>query len=462
MRWLAAIVWLLAGSVLGTPAAIEAGDMVSAGRLDEAEALISAELDAGSPSNELLYQLARLKSLQGDLRTGSAALTAAVAAGFTDFFRLEHDAALLPLRHAPAYRAIAENRTTLLEDRAGADFEAARRAFPARYVFERVPELRLQFVSAHPEDVLREVIAEAERVRDWLEETCWNAPVDPQLDPWVTVILPTPEDFVRLVGGAAGTVGGFYDPEVRRLVSQDLGPSLRHELVHVFHFRHLERLRQSRPLWLTEGLATLVESLDPLEAGIAPVGCWRTDIARRRLGAGRLLGWSDLFEQDRERFVGHRPKAQYAEARAIAMFLHHEGLLRAVCDAFARTAGDDPSGIAAIELAAGEPADRVERRFRGWLAALKTHEPDAIEGTTRLGLILREGRGDGPVVEHVELRSAASAARLRMRDVIRAVDGRPVRTVAEFLRAVEARETSEVTVLRGRAFRTLTLGPAAG
>lgn len=460
---LIAIAPLASASVTGREALEQAAELINTGRFAAAERLIEQELDAGSTSNELLYQFARLKAQQGDLEKASAGLIAAVGAGFTDFFRLARDPALEPVRDSQAYRTIAQNRATLLTDRARADFTAVQRALP-RYTFRRVDDLRLQFAAAHDEQTLDQIIDEARELRDWLNEILGPPPDDPQLDPWVTVILPSPEDFVRLVGAAnLGTVGGYYDPETRRLVSGDLGPSLRHELAHVFHFRRLERLGQSRPLWLTEGLAALPEALDARAESLEPVPCWRTDIARRRLAAGRLRGWNDLFTQERDRFVGHRPKAQYAQARAVALYFHQHGLWAGLIGELARTHEEDPTGLAAVAAAAGRPPEQLERAFRGWLATLGPGDPDEVGATGALGLILRAGRGLGPEIEHVEMRSVARDARMRSRDVVLAVGRRPTRTVAEFLRGVrafhEAGESAPVRLLRGRRELTVDLAP---
>jgi len=244
------------------------------------------------------------------------------------------------------------------------------------------------------------------------------------------------------------------------MVASDLGPSFRHELMHVFHTRRLERLGQRRPHWFTEGLASLLEDLDPRAEGFVPVGSWRTDIAKRRLAAGRLAPWADLFTQDRARFVGHRPKAQYAQARATAMFFFGTGAMRRLCDAFAASA--DPTGSEAIESATGEPIARTELRFRGWLATLNTGEPDGRELSARVGLELTAGRGTGPAVVRVTPGTPAGRARIHRRDVILAVNGRPVRTITEFWRAAAA-GPGPVTVLvrRGRAERELILDGVA-
>jgi hypothetical protein len=464
MRIIALILaFALATPALAVPPAEEAAELIEAGDLASAERLIESGLESGSRSSELLYQFARIKALQGDKEKAAAGLVAAVAAGFTDFFRLVRDPALEPIRETPAHRTIAQNRATLLEDRAKADFKAVRRALP-RYTLLRDEDLRLQFAAAHDRATLERVVAEAKDLRDWLRPVLGEPPADPELDPWVTVLLPSPEDFVRLIGGAnVGTVGGYYDPETRRVVSADLGPSLRHELVHVFHFRRLERLGASRPHWWTEGLATLPEALDPRAREIRPVACWRTDIARRRLAAGRLRDWPDLFEQSRDRFIGHRPKAQYAQSRAIAMFLHAEGLLADVARAIESAETTDPDGRAVIARAAGREAHSVERTFRGWLATLGEGDPDEVDATRAIGLILTPGRGDGPVIDHVEMRSVARDARLRRRDVIIGVGDRPVRTIPEVLRAVRAfhatGEPAEVTIRRGSLEKTCALDP---
>jgi len=440
---------LVAAIAVASPESDRARALINAGDTDAARAHIDSALGDGSTSNQLLYELARLEAIDGDDARAGATLIAALGAGFTDFFALSREPRLRDTREG---QTILANRARLLEDRAQAEFDAVKRAFPKRHLFIRDERLRLQFVSAFDQTITDEILSEARALYDWTHENLWDAPAEPELDPWVTVILPSPEDFVRLIG--AGGVGGIYDPEKRRLISSDLGPSFRHELMHVFHFRRLERLGQRRPHWFTEGLAALHEDLDPRRSGFVPVGSWRTDIAKRRLAAGRLRDWDDLFNQDRDRFVGHRPKAQYAQSRAIAMWMHDRGRLRGVIDAMARTIEDDPSGFEAVTDAAGEHA---QREFRGWLATLTTGEPDVVEETARLGLILKAGKGDGPEIERTESGSPASRARLRRRDVIRSVDGRPVRTVSEFLRAVAPPGEHTLGVLRGRATPEFTL-----
>ncbi len=439
-----------------SPESDKAAQLLADADLTAARTYIEKELNAGSTSNRLLYEYARLHAKLGDDSAAGRVLVAAVAAGFTDFFALARDTAL---RELPETKAILTGRETLLDDRASADFEAVKRAFPKNYRFVRDDTLRLQFASAFDETITAEVITEANALRNWIHDELWDAPTDPALDPWVTVIIPTPEDFIRLVGTAG--VGGYYDPELRRLVSADLGPSLRHELMHVYHFRRLERLGQRRPHWFTEGFAALPEDLDPTTPSFTPVGSWRTDIAKRRLAAGRLRSWADLFAQDKDRFVGHRPKAQYAQSRAIVMHLYATDALKDTITAFERTHDADPLGFTAIEAATNQTAARAELAFRGWLATLDSHEPDPIKETKRLGLILTAGKGDGPEIERTESRSPASAAKLRRRDIIRAVNGRPVRTITEFLRAVAPPTGHTLTIRRGRATIDLTLNTPA-
>src|SRR5690606_3106481 len=76
--------------------------------------------------------------------------------------------------------------------------------------------------------------------------------------PWVVVILPTREDFtkwqLRKYGPAARTatreVGGRYDHDTKRLIARDLGSTLRHEFLHVLHWRSMMHLGQRHPIWI--------------------------------------------------------------------------------------------------------------------------------------------------------------------------------------------------------------------
>src|SRR5690606_4633408 len=84
-------------------------------------------------------------------------------------------------------------------------------------------------------------------------------------DPWVIVFLPMPRDYARWAMGKFGPgwrqVGGSYSDDEKMLVTQDLGGTLRHEFWHVLHWRDQRRRGQLHPIWIMEGLCSLVEDV---------------------------------------------------------------------------------------------------------------------------------------------------------------------------------------------------------
>ena len=157
MRALALLASLAATLCAASPESDRARELINAGDADAARAHIERALDDGSTSNQLLYELARLEAIDGNAARAGATLVAAAAAGFTDFFALSREPRLAQTSEG---RTILEHRAKLLEDRAAADFDAVKRAFPKRHLFVRDEALRLQFVSAFDQEVTDEILAE--------------------------------------------------------------------------------------------------------------------------------------------------------------------------------------------------------------------------------------------------------------------------------------------------------------
>ena len=88
---------------------------------------------------------------------------------------------------------------------------------------------------------LREML---EREADQLTKTLFEKP--PSY--YILIAIPTPDDSDKFFHGN-DSIGGMYEHTFRRLVSRDIGNSLRHEFVHALHFGHMARLDQPHPLW---------------------------------------------------------------------------------------------------------------------------------------------------------------------------------------------------------------------
>ncbi|MCA9311427.1 MAG: PDZ domain-containing protein [Phycisphaerales bacterium] len=408
----------------------------------------------------ILYNMACAHAMLDQPEQAAERLLDALSWGFVDLFHMERDAQLASLREGTTYRTILRGWNELLQARADADMQVLRARFEDGYTFARDEALRLSYASAFDEATHADAIAQIEGVAGWVDETGIFAlrDADPSMerqDPWVTVVLPTREDFIRLVPSAR--VGGFYERDRKRLVSQDVGPSLRHEFFHVLHWRHMDRIGQTHPLWIQEGLASLFEDVDGEPGDWTFTPSWRTNIVKRIDRTGRLYPWKTFFAMPDQRFMGVRPSANYAYARTVFLFLASRGVLipwyRTYIDGF----DTDPSGLTAMETVFDKPVREIERDFRTWVRDLESVGEVGRPGEAGLGLQVGTGTGEGPVVTQVVAGSVRESSpegddRLRHRDVITAIDGRTVRTLDDLYRVLGEYEVGDdvtVTVRRG-------------
>jgi tetratricopeptide (TPR) repeat protein len=455
------------------------------GEYREAEALLR-ELIGLHPDNFVpYYNLACVLSLAGDPESALEQLVLAVERGFVDIHHLRRDAQLAAVRELPAARRLLDNWPTVLERHMEANLAQARRivdSSAARYEATRDSDLRLAWLNAMDSTSFAQARADITRLSRWGLEHVFADLADPErreLDAWVVVVLPSPRDFLRWtvatfgpgaaggIGGAGGMgIGGLYDHDLRRLVAQDLGPTLRHEFFHVLHWRSTTRLGQSHPLWIQEGLCSLVEEYEIDGEQIRPTPSWRTNIAKRLVNAGRAQPLRRLASMPRESFTGGTALANYAQARTFFLFLHDSGRLKDWYAQYTATFDIDPTGIAAIEHIFEQPIAQVERQYHAWVRALPQVAEQSRPGEATLGLDVDAGSGDGPVIVGIpaERRAVIRRAGLRTGDVITAVNGRPTRDLNELVRILgehSAEEEVEISYRRRDGHHTarITLIP---
>jgi hypothetical protein len=437
----------------------------------EAETLLR-ELIAVHPDNFVpYYNLACVLSLAGDPESALEQLVLAVERGFVDIHHLRRDAQLAAVRELPAARRLLDNWPMVLERHMEANLAQARRivdSSTARYEAALDSDLRLAWLNAMDSTSFEQARADISRLSRWGLEHVFTDLADPErreLDAWVVVVLPSRRDFLRWtvatfgpgaaggIGGAGGMgIGGLYDHDLRRLVAQDLGPTLRHEFFHVLHWRSATLLGQSHPIWIQEGLCSLVEEYELAGEQIRPSPSWRTNIAKRLVNAGRAQPLKRLASMPRESFTGGTARANYAQARAFFLFLHDSGRLRDWYARYTATFDEDPTGIAAVEHVFDQPITQVERQYHAWLRALPHVAEQSLPGEATLGLDVDAGSGDGPVIVGIppERRSAMRQAGLRTGDVITAVNGRPTRDLNELVRILGEHSAGDEVVISYR------------
>lgn len=437
---------------------------IARGELEQAEGLLEQQRRLTPGSHVVYYNLACVHSLMGLGAEAADMLAAAIEHGFDDIRQLRRDPHLDAVREQPLYLEIVGRWPAILEARRDANVEHVRSWLDGRYEHATDSALRVTVLSAHDETSTRQSLDELGAIAGWAREHVFPEILAPELtreDPWVVVVLPTAKDFTQWSVGVLGAsaqgnfsrVGGAYLHDTKRLVAQDLGATLRHEFFHVLHWRDMTRRGQVHPIWIQEGLCSVIEDYD-LDAGklvVAP--SWRSNIVKRQLDLGRLDTIAELAEFTQADFSSKRPLAKYAQARTVFLYLASAGKLADWYAAYTAAFETDPSGVKALEAVFAKPIDQVEADYRAWVRALPMVPETGSDLRATLGVELENGEGDGPVVVSVTP-DARQRTGLRPLDRITSIDTAPTRDLQELIRRLGAHapgDTIELTVRRGHA-----------
>ncbi len=429
-----------------------------AGEYDRAADLLEHWVRTAGPDPTMLYNLACARSRLGQIALANDALLRAVKAGFRNFAHMETDPDLEALRANPVYGEIVR-ATNRLRRSAPDPVARWRRDFGDRdYRYERDEARNLVFATALDAVSNREMRSMLERQADHLAETLFGA--FPTYE--VLVAVPSPRDADRLFGGEAN-IGGRYEHDARRLISRDIGGSLRHEFVHLMHYGHMERLglRTPHPLWLQEGLAALYEDyeLGP-DGSITFLQNERHNVVANRARRNRLTSWSTLFAMSADRFMDGATR-NYPQARSIFEFLAERGKLPEWYHAYVDNFDRDTTGALAFEIVFRQTLEEVEEDWRDWVLRRPGVDNRIAPGDASIGVTSGSNTSnDGVLIEEVLPGSAASRARLRPGDVIVAIDGRETRSLLELQKLIGSRRVGDrvmVRVRRGVRYLTVEL-----
>ncbi|HEX8875423.1 MAG TPA: PDZ domain-containing protein [Phycisphaerales bacterium] len=454
---------------------------------DAAEPLLRRVIELRPREFVPLYNLACVRSAKGDTAEAGELLVRAVENGFDDYRKLTRDADLAAVRDAhngagdANYRKLVDNWATVLNARRDANLNQIRRIFDKVDADSRVEytehvdeKRRFIYRTAYTASEFQKARAELDAIADWAEKAVfpglWN-PDEVKLDPWVIIVLPSSRDFEKWllvtfgpgVRSGLATVGGSYVHERKQLVSQDLGSTLRHEFFHALHWRHLTHTGVEQPYWVQEGLASLVEDVEPLTPGSAvkPLPSWRTNIVLRRERSGTLLPLERFAKQSREKFLSGQQLANYAHARAIFYYLHQQNKLGAwYAAASDPKSPPDAACLRPFETVFGKPLREVDKDFRAWARKLPEVAEEIRAGMASLGVEVESGRGDGLVITSIVEPAGAKErsllgrstlrgvrGELKTGDVITAIDQKPTRDIADLVRVLgEYKPDDEVSV----------------
>ncbi len=456
MKLLAAI--LLACLPLAASAQSDLNDRAveawTSGDLDKAEQLWRQMADRDESAFVPWYNLACARAVRGDTDGAADHLLTAIERGFSDFHKIKTDPHLRAYRATDHYESLRDAWPAFLDRRIDTQIAAARQTYGPRYNYTKDEKLRIAYASAFDTITSRQAREDIRNVADWaIEHVFYNLddydPAHP--DPWALVVLPTQQHFMGwaretygdIPGSATSQLGGAYDHDSKELVAIDLGSTLRHEFFHVLHWRSVDRLGQRHPVWIQEGLASLVEDMDQTRRGrYEPVASWRTNSIKRLAEQNKLPAIRDFASMTRERFTGFRPLRNYAYARCVFMLLHEMDLLDNWYRTYTMGFWEDPTGVEALEAVTQLSDAEFDERLRQWALALPEVYEQNRPPRLGIGVQLDLAQGDGPVVRKLAHENARRAG-LRPGDIITGLDGRSVRDLNEFYRVLTGLEAGQ-------------------
>ncbi len=413
-------------------------------------------LDASPDEPQVLYAKASALAMLGERDDAAATLERAIHAGFRDFTRMRQDGNLASIRDHDTFLAIVAASQEASRKLAHQALEQWLEQFGEdNYYVEHDEHRGLIFATALRGGAHQQVRRMLEKQQDHLSDTLFGAP--PDYD--VLIAIPTSRDARRLF--QQRNIGGSYEHRSRRLVSRDIGGSLRHEFFHVMHYGHMERLGQAHRLWVQEGLASLYEDYELTDNGVQFLPNERDEITRNRARVNRLVPWHNVFELPADRFMA-RATVLYPQTRSMFQFVAAEGKLEAWYEAYVEHFDDDPSGKRAFEVAFGQSIDRTEQQWRQWIEDQPVVRSTRIEqGRASLGIgTVPQGALDGVLITQILPGSSASTSDLLVGDVLVAVDGQSITTLGDIRRVMNSRvvgDNVEIRVRRGEMYDTFTM-----
>jgi hypothetical protein len=451
--------------LLASRYADQAAEALNAGAWAKAEELLRRQLVLQPGNFVVLYNLACTRALQDDPKGAADLLVQAVEHGFSDLRYMDRDPQLKAARDEPAYKAIRANWPEVLRRQCENNLADARTLFKKGYDESRDQRLRVAYLSAFNPKSFESAKAELSRIADWANTHLFTTLLDQTQaaqDAWVVVVLPSKPDFTRWAtmsygsGAVQGTsmIAGAYEHDRKRLVAMDLGATMRHEFLHALHWRHATRLGQMHPVWILEGLGTLVEDYDLDQAGrLVPATSWRTNTVKRIEKLGKLTPIETLAAMKTAQFSSQRPLANYAQARAVFLYLSQKDQLAPWYAYYTTHYLEDPKGVKALEAVLGKPIEEINKDFRAWVRALPAVPEEIKPGMASLGVEVDAGNGEGPVIASIPRLPGGGVSPLKLGDVLTAIDDKPVRDIAELVRVLSGYKPGdrvEVAYRRGK------------
>jgi hypothetical protein len=417
------------------------------------EASLNALIEL-QPTHELhWYNLACVRCQLNKTKLAREAMEKSIDLGFADFGAMEKDEHLACLRDTDWFKQLIARAGQLADATIDKRIDRYKKGFAKQYAVEKDEAKRLAYMNGLDARALATAREEIDRINTWWTRDLLardpKAPIAPT--PWVLVMLPTRADYQvwarKNFGDRAENIGGIYDNSKKELVSRDLGPTFRHEFLHILHWRHMNELGQLHPVWVQEGLCSLIEDVAWNADGSAkPLPSWRTNMLKRLASAAKPPAWTDVLKMSQEKFSGDRPLAHYAMARSMFLYLHAQGKLGAWYQHYTANFAADPTGGKSFEAVLEKPIKQIETEWRKWLKELPEVAEENRPSKALLPMELSETTGDGLVVQVLIGREGRDSG-LKVRDVITSINAQGVHELNEVFRILgDLKPGDEVTV----------------
>jgi hypothetical protein len=430
-------------------------ELLTAGKRDEAEAVLAEALALAPHSTINLYNMACLKALKGSSDAAMDYLERSVLAGYTDFIHIEQDTDLNTLRELPRFKKFLARKEEFLKLAAQRMEEALKGQFGEGYLVEVDEADKLIFATNTDPATL----AALKKSLVMQAKSQWKDLFEHHPEQYISVIVPSPMDYRKLVEMRG--VGGVYNHEMRALVAQHLGHVMTHEFTHAMHSADLDPLGQEHPTWISEGLATMYEGARFEGENLVPHESYRLRSIQYAGHDNRLIPLERLFKMDQATFTRNATLA-YGESGNVMLYMHDQGILRKFYEAYKKGFDQEKSGKAAIELASGKPLAQFEKDWKAWM--LKETPPPLNTGAQGVVMGVKFSEWiDGLKVMEVVPDSPAARAGLQVGDVLVGIDNQEIRdeeALMPMLSAHRAGEQVTAKLRRGTEYKafSVTLG----
>ncbi len=251
----------------------------------------------------------------------------------------------------------------------------------------------------------------------------------------IPIVLPTAKDYESLQPDK--NILGFYRPSDRTLISRDRGRVLAHEFTHALHHADCAAAKIDPPIWISEGLASLFESVQIAPAGLVPQIDGRLIKLKQAITTGQIQSLDRLVTMTPEAFM-RDAEICYAQARYLLLYLDRQGKLKPWYQLTKEMHTQDASGKRALEKVLKQRLFAFQEEWKNWVQDLQLPWGERQSGQARLGLHVKDSPNGVEVVGFVPGSAAERAQRIEVGDIITKCNGQGVSKAAEFIGTIQA------------------------